>query len=280
MSTIITQDEYSVSKVPLGQTEATSNFEIKPTTEVNHQNLESQLASLELSSHSLKTDSEGTLEQSKGVSNEMIRKDDLGIQELFSSFRSGLNINESKVKEVTKSHEAMLKSSIKYSGKREVKHHVSMSERQCDFENNESEEKLIQLIGENTRVATYGDAYASNLHAANTEEKSKVEKETRLSKNKLKSSLKTCGEKKLSRSVTWADEKINSSGSRRLCEVREMGNDIKKESEVGNTDVPNDEVNLRRSSAEACAIALSHASEAVASGGSDVSDAGKYCFIL
>ncbi|KAF7826984.1 putative RNA polymerase II subunit B1 CTD phosphatase RPAP2-like protein [Senna tora] len=236
MSTIITQDEYSVSKMPLSQTETNSDFEIKPTTE--------------------------KLKLSKRVRNEIVEQDDHGIQEPSSSFQSDLNINLSKaekgtkVEELVKSSKDMLNSSMKPSGEKGVKHCVSISERQSDAEKNES-----------------NDAYASNLDAANSVDISEVEKEPRFSKNKPKSSLKTSGKKKLSRSVTWADEKIDRSGSKSLCEVRETGN-TKKESELeGNTGAADDELDLRRATAEACAVALSQASEAVASGESDVTDA-------
>ncbi|GAV89229.1 RPAP2_Rtr1 domain-containing protein [Cephalotus follicularis] len=75
--------------------------------------------------------------------------------------------------------------------------------------------------------------------------------------NDLKTSLKSAGGKKFNRSVTWADQKIDNVGSR---------------------DVDDDDNISRFASAEACAVALSQAVEAVASGDSDamndVSEAG------
>lgn len=88
-----------------------------------------------------------------------------------------------------------------------------------------------------------------------------AEKEPVLSVGMPKSSLKSSGSKKLCRSVTWADEKTDSSGSGNLCEVKEMG------------DGDGDDDALRFASAEACAMALSQAVEAVASGDSDAADA-------
>lgn len=90
-----------------------------------------------------------------------------------------------------------------------------------------------------------------------------AEKEPVLSVGMPKSSLKSSGSKKLCRSVTWADEKTDSSGSGNLCEVKEMG------------DGDGDDDALRFASAEACAMALSQAVEAVASGDSDAADAGR-----
>lgn len=257
MSTIIMQDEYSVSKVSSDQAETNADLQIKPTAVV---------------------------ELPKGVGSEVARKDDDSIQELSSSFKSVLNLStsvkekEPRVKEVAMSGEAVIKSSVNPSGKKKVVHSVSISEKQCDVEQKDSEMKSIQPKGETSRVAANDDASTSNLDAINVEEKLKIEKATGSCMTKPKSSLKSSGEKKLSRSVTWADEKINSYGSKDLCEVKEFA-DIKKESDlVGNIDVADDEDTLRCASAEACAIALSQASEAVASGDSDVTDAGNICF--
>ncbi|XP_061367154.1 putative RNA polymerase II subunit B1 CTD phosphatase RPAP2 homolog [Gastrolobium bilobum] len=247
MSTIIMQNEYSVSKVSSGQTDTTSDNQIKLTAVV---------------------------EQPQKVGSKVVRKDDDSIQDLTSSFKSGLNLSASeKEKEVAESCEAVLKSSLNPCDKKKVVHSVSLLERQCDVEHNDSERKSTQLKGETSRVVANGDASASKLGPANVEEKSQIEKATGSSKTKPKSSLKSAGEKKLSRSVTWADEKMNNCGSKDLCEVKEFG-DIRKESDiVGNTDVADDEDILRCASAEACAIALSQASEAVASGDSDGTDA-------
>lgn len=78
-----------------------------------------------------------------------------------------------------------------------------------------------------------------------------------------KSCLKGSGSKKLSHSVTWADQ---SDGRGDLCEVR--SDDI--DSGLNTEDVS------RLALAEACAKALSQAAEAVSSGDLDASDAGKY----
>ncbi|PNY04850.1 hypothetical protein L195_g001281 [Trifolium pratense] len=240
-STIIMQDEYSVSKVPSGQTDKTADHQIKPTV---------------------------TLEQPKRVGNKVVRKDD-DIQDLSTSFNSCLNLSTSKnKKEITKSCKDGLKPSLDPSVGKKVVHSITSSERQCDVEQNDSERKSLQLKGETSIVATNDDASTSNLDHANVEEKIHMDKTIG-----LKSSLKSNGKKKLSRSVTWADEKTNSSGSKDLCAVKEFGN-IKKVSGVAdNIDAADDEDMLRCALAEACAIALSQASEAVASGDSDANDA-------
>ncbi|XP_028758580.1 putative RNA polymerase II subunit B1 CTD phosphatase RPAP2 homolog [Neltuma alba] len=274
-STLIAQDEYNVSKLPLDLKETNSDFKVKPS-KMNHQNLEEQIESLKSSSHTLKINSERKLEQPTGVSNKIVRNSDHEIQELSSSFKSGVHISmsdaekELNARESIISSEQMPKSSIERLGKSGVDNHNLISERQCEVEQNESQEKSLQLNGKKSVVATHGNTSAFKLNAGDAEEKL-VEKETGLSKNKLKSALKTSGEKKLSRSVTWADKKMDTSGSKSLCEVKEMS-DV-KESLVGSTYVDDDEAILRHASAEACAVALSQASEAVASGGSDIAEA-------
>ncbi|KAK7282529.1 hypothetical protein RIF29_11386 [Crotalaria pallida] len=249
-STIIMQDEYS--KVPSGQSETTADNQIKPTA---------------------------VIELPKRVCSKVGRVDGDSIQELSSTFKTGLNLNTSekekelKVKEVANSSEVVLKSSLNPSGKKKVAHAVPTSERQCDVEQNDSERKSIHLKGETSGAAVNDDASTSTFDAINVEEEFQAEKATGSCKTKPKSSLKSLGEKKLNRSVTWADEKINSSGSKDLCEFKEFAG-IKKESDlVGNMDAADDEDILRRASAEACAVALSQASEAVVSRDSDVINA-------
>ncbi|KAF1002424.1 putative RNA polymerase II subunit B1 CTD phosphatase RPAP2 homolog [Apium graveolens] len=85
-----------------------------------------------------------------------------------------------------------------------------------------------------------------------------------------KTSLKSSSSKNVTRTVTWADEK--SIGNRTLSEVGEL--EDKKHDSKGLNQVNMEEYDsLRLESAEACALALSQAAEAVASGDSDVPDA-------
>eukprot|EP00268_Persea_americana_P003386 TRINITY_DN11027_c0_g1_i2.p1 TRINITY_DN11027_c0_g1~~TRINITY_DN11027_c0_g1_i2.p1 ORF type:complete len:641 (-),score=139.45 TRINITY_DN11027_c0_g1_i2:449-2371(-) len=89
----------------------------------------------------------------------------------------------------------------------------------------------------------------------------------------LKSALKSSGVNPLSRNVTWADEK--------KAENMDAGNlfngqkNKEKSESIKNSSVSevNDESSLRFALAEACAIALSQAAEAVASGECDAEDA-------
>ncbi|KDP37902.1 hypothetical protein JCGZ_05341 [Jatropha curcas] len=112
----------------------------------------------------------------------------------------------------------------------------------------------------------------SSMNNAEPEEKSGAKQAANLSESMLKPSLKPSGAKKSVHSVTWADEKFDNAKSRNLCEVREM-EDTKSGLEILDSLENNNDNMLRFESAEACAIALSQAAEAVASGDADVNDA-------
>ncbi|XP_058082036.1 putative RNA polymerase II subunit B1 CTD phosphatase RPAP2 homolog [Magnolia sinica] len=97
-----------------------------------------------------------------------------------------------------------------------------------------------------------------------------IEKTGDSNKTQLKSALKSSGAKSLNCSVTWADENV---GGGDLCDIQEIEDKSASLGSSGVSDVEDVKSSLRFASAEACAIALSEASEAVASGESDVLDA-------
>lgn len=87
-----------------------------------------------------------------------------------------------------------------------------------------------------------------------------------------KSSLKSSRAKNMIRSVTWADEeKVDNVHMGNLCEFRET--EGLKEGDECLVTAEDDDSLQRFASAEVCAIALSQAAEAVASGESDITDA-------
>lgn len=90
----------------------------------------------------------------------------------------------------------------------------------------------------------------------------------------LKSSLKSTIGKRETRSVSWADEKTDGNSSKSLCEFRELEDKKETSSQSDTAVIDVDEELYRFASAEACARALTEAAEAVASGDSDISDAG------
>lgn len=201
VSTIITKDEYSISKSSKGLKDTTSHAKSKEPKE--KASIGDQLSMLEKSSPPIQNDSESKLRESKGRRSRVIFKDEFSTAEVPSvPSQSGSELNGVKGKE--------------------------------------------------------------EYHTENA---------AQLGPTKPKSSLKPSGGKKVIRSVTWADEKMDSADSRDFCKVREL--EVKKEDPngLGDIDVGDDDNALRFASAEACAVALSQAAEAIASGETDMTDA-------
>uniref|UniRef100_A0A5B7AHD1 RNA polymerase II subunit B1 CTD phosphatase RPAP2 homolog n=1 Tax=Davidia involucrata TaxID=16924 RepID=A0A5B7AHD1_DAVIN len=203
-STIITEDEYSISKMLSGPTMVVSDTKVKKQKgEVDCKKLEDQFTILETPSAPLQSNSESKLKESDERKSGIVRNDKLRNSELSS----------------------------------------------CPCQN------------------------GRNIDATETKEESHAEKAAHLSVSMLKPSLKSVGaKKKLTRSVTWADEKMDSADNGNLCEVRELKN-TEEDAEMVSINTGDDDNSFRFASAEACAIALSQAAEVIASGESDVSDA-------
>lgn len=89
----------------------------------------------------------------------------------------------------------------------------------------------------------------------------------------LKPSLKSVGAKKEIRSVTWADDRNDSADDKNLYEFRELENKVVCTDKFSLPNRSDDNDLVRFASAEACAMALSQAAEAVATGEFDASDA-------
>lgn len=135
-------------------------------------------------------------------------------------------------------------------------------------------DKLKNANGTNGKAIISEDiASPSQSHDTRAIKKLDEGKEPAAGATGLKSSLKTSDSKKGVRSITWADEKTDFDGQN-LEEFEEV------EGEKGALVTPHSAVeqvggeSYRFESAEACAMALSQAAEAVASGQSDESDAG------
>lgn len=114
--------------------------------------------------------------------------------------------------------------------------------------------------------------------AVKPDSKTYVEKGSASNGSVLKSSLKSSTAKKGTKSITWADDKTGSHENKNLCDYNEFesNRDVSSISVSGVTEV--DDNSYRLASAEACAEALTEAAEAVATGESDVRDAGMKCF--
>ncbi|XP_059648391.1 putative RNA polymerase II subunit B1 CTD phosphatase RPAP2 homolog [Cornus florida] len=203
-SAVITEDEYSISKMPSGPNVVVSDTKFKePKGQVRQKKIEDQFSILEISSSPLGRDSGVKLKQSEEKKSGIIRSGEFSIPESsLSCCQNGLNIN-----------------------------------------------------------------------ATEARGKSHAEKDAHLGAAILKHSLKHAAKKKHTRSVTWADEKTDSADSKNLCEVREFGNTKEAAQRFDSKNIQDDDSSFRCASAEACAIALSQAAEAIASGQSGVSDA-------
>uniref|UniRef100_A0A2P2L2T3 RNA polymerase II subunit B1 CTD phosphatase RPAP2 homolog n=1 Tax=Rhizophora mucronata TaxID=61149 RepID=A0A2P2L2T3_RHIMU len=107
--------------------------------------------------------------------------------------------------------------------------------------------------------------------ASEAEQISQTKKIT--SESMPKSSIKSSGAKKFGHSVTWVDEKIDSVGSRNLCEVRETDDTEAGNNVLSSTDKGDGGDRMHFESAEACATASSETAEVVSSEQADVIDA-------
>ncbi|CAA0839599.1 Putative RNA polymerase II subunit B1 CTD phosphatase RPAP2 homolog [Striga hermonthica] len=131
--------------------------------------------------------------------------------------------------------------------------------------------KELQLGSEKSKDVTTMDYKVCVNEGPSQNNSQKDGKESQMGKDLtagvLKSSLKTSDSNRTNRSVTWADEKTNAD-VRNLCEVKGL-----KDEEVG-------QESYRFVSAEACAMALSQAAEAVASGECEASDAASEAGVI
>lgn len=126
-----------------------------------------------------------------------------------------------------------------------------------------------KIISVEYHANSYEDG--EEILAAESYERHKAQDVCSSSKTVTKSCLKISGSKKLSRSVTWADQ---NDGRGDLCEVK--NHDITAAPSLPSTDTEDVNSLSRLALAEACATALSQAAEAVSSGDSDASDASKF----
>ncbi|XP_057539738.1 putative RNA polymerase II subunit B1 CTD phosphatase RPAP2 homolog [Amaranthus tricolor] len=117
---------------------------------------------------------------------------------------------------------------------------------------------------------SYNDASSSSKHEKDESHTVKLVPSVQL---KGKSSLRTSGARKAARSVTWADEKPYGNAGGNLCEFKDFENTKEGPSTSRSKDAAGDDDLQRFASAEACAMALIQAAEAVASGQSDAYDA-------
>lgn len=247
MSTIITNDEYSVSKMSSASTDTQFDEKLRePKRKLSCNVAENQFTVLKTSSTMNRNDSERKVIQSKGGSSKIAMKNELGVQEL-PTYQSGSHVNTGlaeerpQVEKADKSIEATLKPSLKPKGTNKLGRSITWADEKTDS-------SLIRNLCEVREI-----------------------EDMNLDMDKL--SLNRSGAKKVSYTLTQDTERIESSGSGNLCDIREL-EDGKDASDVSCSKYVEEKDNmLRFALAEACAMALGEASDAVASGGSDVTDA-------
>ncbi|CAK7324199.1 unnamed protein product [Dovyalis caffra] len=260
-SSIITEDEYSISKTPSGLTGTTSDKKIqKPKERGTHKGTKGSKVNTTKQS----SKQESFINDMNFTSTIIITQDEYSI----SKSPSGLTGTSSNAK-IQKQKEKVSQKSSKDQSSATRKVDSRKTSRKVKADKNKGAIK-DELSSQDLSSPSNSCQTSSITITAEAEEKSESDKVAKPGESTLKPSLKTSGAKKFTGSVTWADEKVDSSGSRDLCEVREM-EDRKAGPEI--VDNMDDGNILNFKSAEACAIALSQAAEAVASGDADASNA-------
>ncbi|XP_062081768.1 putative RNA polymerase II subunit B1 CTD phosphatase RPAP2 homolog [Humulus lupulus] len=253
VSTLITEDEYTVSKTPLSSKNTGFDIKLKqPKENLGKKEMENQFTLLDTSHTPMSNDLERKTKQLEGGNCITVSRDELGIQEVpstSSSSQLGSHSSSGKVGEVSKRTkkltEATLKSSLKASRKNKLSRSVTWADEKtdscgkinlCEVREIEDKKEATSILGKTGKV-----------------------------------SLKPSGSLKASTSSSLADEKCDTNVSKDACEVRET-KDMNQTSDMLSKDIGDDDV-LRLASAEACVNALNEASEAVSAGEFEVSDA-------
>lgn len=264
MSTIIANDEYSVSKMRPGSAEIGVDTILgEPTRNISCRDAENQFTVLDTLSISKRNDSKRKPRKLKGECSKLVSNSELGDKKLSStstprqtsSLPSIGQAEEepSQVEKAEKSNEATLKPSLKPSGTRKLSRSVTWADEKTD------------------------SAGIRNLCEVREIEDVKEGPDIVVSMGKM--SLEPSEAKEVSHSVTLDRERIESKGTKNLSTSREMADTKEVPNISGSEDMEDEGDMLRFASAEACAVALGEASEAVASGESEIADARTSCVL-
>lgn len=185
--------------------------------------------------------------------------DEMNFMSTIITQENGYSISKEPSGQTKKIAGAISKNSRKKMSHKGTKDAQNVPETNLNEYNNEESEVVMN---HKPRIL---DVPSQSMVDVNVTESIKAPKEAQPSCSGLKSSLKSSGAFRTNHSVTWADEKT-------LCEFNGIEDD--KGSGMTDKSIDDDDDNVFRfASAEACAVALSQAAEAVASGESDVCDA-------
>lgn len=149
-------------------------------------------------------------------------------------------------------------------------------ESQCRNVMGDKLDDLSKTLDEKLSISDHSGTDQNTMYKKSTEADSNfgAEKASASNASVLKSSLKSSTAKKVARSVTWADEQTDGLDNKTLCDYNEYEKNRDSSGQSASAEMGVDDNSYRFASAEACARALTEAAEAVASGDSDVADAG------
>ncbi|XP_071932479.1 putative RNA polymerase II subunit B1 CTD phosphatase RPAP2 homolog isoform X2 [Coffea arabica] len=296
-STLIIQDEYSISKSPDPARSISGHKTDKQKGKMKHKDMKDDESS-ELEGRVV---SEGNKIEKKNLDKAPRKpaiKDNLGdslgdlsndideklvISDSFSGpGRNDLNKNmseaasEFQAEKASSSTANLLKPSLKSTKGKRGTRSVTWADEKVDGNGSNSLCDLSNDIDEKLVISDSFSGPGRNDLNKNTSEAAsefQAEKASSSTANMLKPSLKSSKGKRGTRSVTWADEKVDGDGSKSLCEFRELEDTKNIFSQPGSAVMEVNEDPYRFASAEVCARALSEAAEAVVSGDADTSDA-------
>ncbi|XP_024021958.1 putative RNA polymerase II subunit B1 CTD phosphatase RPAP2 homolog isoform X2 [Morus notabilis] len=238
VSTIITEDEYTVSKTPSSLKKTGLDSKVREQEEI--------LAKKAMGNEF------AVLETSYAPASNVSRVG-LVFEDVTSSLRAGSCLSSARAEEEShddkaeKCTEASIKSSLKPSRKKKLSRTVTWADEKTDSSGGR---KLCEI-----------------------REIEDMKEDPSVVENKNGVSFTSSGKMKAGQSVIWADEKGDSSKSIDVCEVREIEDAKEAADMLCNADTGENDDTFRFASAEACARALDEASEAVASEELEVNDA-------
>ncbi|XP_010551019.1 PREDICTED: putative RNA polymerase II subunit B1 CTD phosphatase RPAP2 homolog [Tarenaya hassleriana] len=265
-STVITSDEYSVSKLPPQTDKASSagkSEELKGKRVIKDPSQSSVSPKKKDSSYSGKSNKPKT-NKNIGFSemdfvSEIITSNEYSVSKpLPHSIEVPLDSQAREAK--GQKYLETMEQQVSLTGSSSAFREKGLSEKPKE---SERKFKFVENVPDSCQdgaIIRTGESSAQNISSS--------------SETSLKPSLKPSGSKKLNRSVTWADENAASDGHGNLCEFRDIEGRNEGVDAFSCTDRDDDDDKVSRlASAEALARALSQAAEAVASGDSDASDA-------
>ncbi|KAL5580410.1 hypothetical protein UlMin_012852, partial [Ulmus minor] len=241
VSTIITEDEYTVSKTPsisekagfdTRSSEAQENVCSKGAVRESQRERKSK----PVASTSPKRGSKANntlLINDMDFASVIITEDEYTVSKTLSNAKK--NDFDAKLKEPKENLGNKYVKNQSTTPKRNDSESSERKSRQSDWESSKIVPK-DDICDQDMPSTSVPSPHGSHVSTASAGDKSQVEKADKLIEASLRSSLKPSRTKKLSRSVTWADQETNSRGRRNLCEIRDMDDVKDGPKKLGNMD--------------------------------------------